>query len=126
DQIDRFLSDLGARVTISPAQPDNVGGAPGYWVALAPQHDGGLLGSAQLAWDAAQGVPLRAAIYAQGDSSPVLELEVTDISYGAVSDSDVQISPPADAKTVELGTLSHDHGTGGGSQVTGLDAVRAA
>jgi outer membrane lipoprotein-sorting protein len=126
DQIDRFLSDLGAKVTISPAQPDNVGGQPAYSVTLSPKHDGGLLGSAQLAWDAAQGVPLRVAIYAQGSSSPVLELEVTDISYGSVSDSDVQISPPADAKTVDLGTLSHDHGTGEDSQVSGLDAVRAA
>ncbi len=126
DQIDRFLSELGARVTISPAQPDNVGGQPAYSVTLSPKHDGGLLGSAQLAWDAAQGVPLRVAIYAQGSSSPVLELEVTDISYESVSDSDVQVSPPDSAKVVELGTLSRDHGAGGRSQVTGLDAVQAA
>ena len=31
------------------------------------------------------GVPLRAAVYAQGQEEPVLELKATDISYGAVA-----------------------------------------
>ena len=38
----------------------------------------------QLAWDAARGVPLRAAIYARGASKPVLALEATKITYGPV------------------------------------------
>jgi outer membrane lipoprotein-sorting protein len=126
EQIGSFLSDLGAKATISAAQPDNVAGQPAYTVTVAPKHDGGLLGSAQLAWDAAQGVPLRVAIYAQGSSEPVLELEATDISYGSVPDSDIQISPPDSAKVVDLGTLSRDHGTGGEPQASGLDAVQAA
>ena len=33
---------------------------------VSPSHDGGLLGSAELAWDATHGVPLKIAIYAQG------------------------------------------------------------
>ena len=49
-----------------------------------PKDDGGLLGAAELAWDAVRGVPLRAAIYAQGSQDPVLELEATDVSYGAI------------------------------------------
>ena len=51
---------------------------------VSPSHDGGLLGSAQLAFDALRGVPLKVAIYAQGATSPVLALEATDISYGDV------------------------------------------
>ena len=35
-----------------------------------PKDDGGLLGAAELAWDAVRGVPLRAAIYAQGTRGP--------------------------------------------------------
>jgi outer membrane lipoprotein-sorting protein len=126
EQIGTFLSDLGAKATISDARPDNVAGQPAYTVTVSPKHDGGLLGSAQLAWDAAQGVPLRVAIYAQGSSEPVLELEATDISYESVPDSDIQISPPDGARVVDLGTLSRDHGTGGESQASGLDAVQAA
>ena len=45
---------------------------------ISPKDDGGLLGAAELAWDAVNGVPLRAAVYAQGQADPVLELEATD------------------------------------------------
>ena len=70
--------------------------------ASHPKNDGGLLGAAEVAWDAARGVPLRAAVYAQGETKPVLELAVTDITYGKVPVADVAVKPPAGAKTVEL------------------------
>ena len=50
-----------------------------------PKDDGGLLGAAEVAWDAVRGVPLRAAIYAQGNDEPVLEVEATDVSYGKIA-----------------------------------------
>jgi hypothetical protein len=126
-EIGDFLTKLAEQATVSGAEPGNVAGQPAYSVELSPKHDGGLLGSAALAWDAAQGVPLRAAIYAQGSSTPVLELVATDISYASVAASDVDVSPPAGTKTVDLGSPaqkpdSHDKGT----SVTGLDAVQAA
>ena len=49
-------------------------------------------------------IPLRFAIYARGESSPVLELKATDISYGAVPASDFAISPPPSAKVVRVQT----------------------
>ena len=129
-QIDDFLAQLGAHASVSAAQPSDVAGRPAYTVSVAPKHDGGLLGSAELAWDALRGVPLRVAISAQGSSSPVLELVVTDISFGPVAASDVEVSPPAGAKTVDLGGLGAEHGSrdGGdsGGEVTGLAAVQAA
>ena len=97
-------------------------------MTVSPSHDGGLLGSAELAWDAAHGTPLKVAVYAQGSSSPVLALEATDISFGSVSDSDVAVSPPAGAKIVDLSSQTGS-GTSGGSStapVTGLAAVQAA
>lgn len=124
--IDKFLSELGAHWTVSAAEPTNVGGQPAYSASVSPKHDGGLLGSVALAWDAVQGVPLRIGIYAQGSSSPVLELAVTDISYGAVASSDVDVAPPAGAKVVDLGTGAQSSQGGGTAAVTGLDAVQAA
>ena len=125
-QIDALLGDIGPHWALSDAQPTNVAGQPAYSASASPKHDGGLLGSLQLAWDAAQGVPLRAGIYAQGSDSPVLALTVTDISYRPVSSSDVDVSPPADAKVVDLNTGSQtDNGTST-PPVTGLDAVQAA
>jgi hypothetical protein len=59
----------------------------------------------------------------------VLELAVDNISYGAVQSSDVDVSPPAGAKVVDLGTpvgAGKDNGTSKTPAVTGLDAVKAA
>ena len=42
---------------------------------------GGMLGAAELGWDAIHGVPLRFAIYANGSSSPVIELATDKLDY---------------------------------------------
>ncbi|TML84881.1 MAG: hypothetical protein E6G08_15565 [Actinobacteria bacterium] len=125
-EISDFLSKIAEKATVSGAQPANVAGQPAYTVEVSPKHDGGLLGSVQLAWDAAQGIPLRVAVYAQGNSSPVLELKATNISYGPIADGDVNVAPPAGAKVVDLG--DHSGGVAGhdASTVSGLDAVTAA
>jgi outer membrane lipoprotein-sorting protein len=129
-EITNLLTELSQQATVSDAQPDNVANQPAYTVSVSPKHDGGLLGSAQLAFDAARGVPLRVAIYAQGSSTPALALEATNISYGAVAASDVDISPPAGAKVVDLSSAAGGNDQGGPADtskaVTGLDAVQAA
>jgi outer membrane lipoprotein-sorting protein len=124
-QISDFLRELAGYASVSDAQPSNVAGEPAYTVRVSPKHDGGLLGAAELAWDATHGVPLRAAVYAQGSSSPVLQLEATQISFGPVSSSDVDVSPPANAKTVDLGSLARSAAKAPAGSVSGLDAVRA-
>ena len=112
---------------LSGAQPTDVAGQPAYSVSASPKHDGGLLGSLELAWDATNGTPLRVGIYAQGSSTPALELAVSDISYGPVASSDVNVAPPSSAKVVDLGSGSTSSGNDSGTPaVTGLDAVPAA
>jgi outer membrane lipoprotein-sorting protein len=128
-EITTFLTDLSKQATVSDAQPDNVGSQPAYSVTISPKHDGGLLGSAQLAFDAARGIPLRVAIYAQGSSAPALALEASNVSYGAVAPSAVDVTPPAGAKVVDLSSAASSADKSGGSsdtQVSGLDAVQAA
>jgi outer membrane lipoprotein-sorting protein len=127
DEITKFLTEIGKDWTVSGADPSNTGGQESYTVKVSPSHDGGLLGSAELAFDAANGVPLKVAIYAKDASSPVLALEATNVSFGSVPDSDIQVAPPAGAKIVNLssaaGAGGHDNST---PAVTGLDAVTAA
>ena len=79
-KISDFLTKLGEHVSLSGAEPSNVAGQEAYTVRVSPKHDGGLLGAAELAFDSSRGVPLRLGIYAQGASTPVLELAATDIS----------------------------------------------
>jgi hypothetical protein len=127
-EIGDFLAKLREHATLSGAQPTDVAGQAAYRVHISPRHDGGLLGSAELAWDAVRGVPLDVAIFAQGSSSPVLELKVTEISYGPVPASDVAISPPAGAKTVDLGSVAKAaaHSRSESKPVSGLEAAKAA
>src|SRR5205807_1161297 len=96
----------GGDPLLTGAAPADVAGRPAYTVTVSPKPAGGLLGSVQLAWDALKGVPLRFAVYARGDSSPVIELAATGITYGPVSSGVFSISPPAGAKVVSVATPS--------------------
>jgi outer membrane lipoprotein-sorting protein len=105
-KVQTALDRVARTWTVSGAEPTSIADRPAYTMTIAPKDDGGLLGAAKLAWDAVRGAPLRAAVYAQGKSEPVLELEATEISYDAVPDSAVRVTAPADAKVVDLGAPS--------------------
>jgi hypothetical protein len=133
-KIQDALDGLAKMWTVSDADPARPqAGRPTYTVRIAPKDDGGLLGAAEVAWDAIQGVPLRAAVYAQGESDPVLELAATDISYGAVSDADVATPDSRGAKVVDLSPQASkpdagsEHADAPGEQpdVSGAGAVAA-
>jgi outer membrane lipoprotein-sorting protein len=124
DAINTALARLGRMWDVSGAEPGTTAGRPSYTVRIAPKDDGGLLGAAQLAWDAARGVPLRAAIYAQGQSAPVLELKATEISYGKIAAADVDAHPPANAKKVQLNPQLGVDSHGKPTSVHGLAAVQ--
>jgi outer membrane lipoprotein-sorting protein len=120
----RALDRLGRTWTLSGATPGTTGNRPSYTVRIAPKDDGGLLGAAELAWDAVKGVPLRAAVYAQGDDGPVLELEATDVSFGAIPRSTLSAHLPPGAHVVELDPPSAD-ASGNPTRVRGVEAVRS-
>lgn len=130
-QIQADLSRLIGHVNLSGAIPGDVAGQAAYTVRISPKHDGGLLGEAELAWDASRGVPLRIAVYARNNSSPVLELKATDISYGPVSSSVFNMSPPKGATVVKIDTPAAltggkarlSRGRGHHAQISGVAAV---
>jgi hypothetical protein len=121
--IRRGLDRLAEAWSLSGARPTSTADRPSYTLRIAPRDDGGLLGAAELAWDAANGVPLRAAVYAQGEREPVLELEATEISFGPVPASDVAIAAPSDARVVEVDPEVTGHGSQP-TRVRGVDAVQ--
>jgi len=128
-KIQKALDRLAKTWTVSGAEPTTTAGQPTYTVKISPKDDGGLLGAAELAWDSVRGAPLRAAVYAQGNSSPVLQLEATDVSYDAVADSDVNVAPPAGAKVTDLtpGASKHagmEHAKTEHADVQGVAAVQ--
>jgi hypothetical protein len=125
-EIETKITEAEQHVELSGATPSDVAGQPTYTVHIAPKHDGGLLGGAEIAWDANNGTPLRAAIYSSSSSSPVLQLEATDVSFEAVSPSVFDVSAPPAAKMVDLGQLGEGEGEAHGEPVhqEGIDAVK--
>lgn len=124
-QIQQRINQFVEHANLSGAIPSDVAGQAAYTVRVSPKHDGGLLGSAELAWDAARGVPLKFAIFARGQSSPVIQLKVTDIAFDKVPDSDFAVSPPSGAKVVTI-NMPAGHAAKHGRahrEVTGAAAV---
>ena len=129
DQVDKAINQISQHWSLSGANPTSTAGAPTYTVRISPKDDGGLLGAAELAWDADNGVPLRAAVYADNQSSPVLELKADDVSFNPVSDSDVDVAPPSDARVVDMSSRQPqggtDHPGDNAAKVAGVDAVQS-
>jgi len=121
-QIEEGIAHLERHLSLSGVQPGNIAGQPAYTARVAPREGGSLIGGLGLSWDAAHGIPLRAAVYSSTSSSPVMELAATEISYGPVEGSVFEIRPPAGAKVVE--PSGHRHGAssdGAGPQTGGTD-----
>jgi outer membrane lipoprotein-sorting protein len=125
-EIQKGIDKAGKHVELSGAMPSDVAGQATYTVRAAPSHDGGLLGRVELAWDAANGIPLRAAVYSSEGSSPVLELDARSVSFEAVPASVFEISPPAEAKVVNLSPAELKGPQGKATEAVGKPAVEAA
>jgi outer membrane lipoprotein-sorting protein len=110
-KIEEALAKASTHADISGATPTDVAGQAAYTVRVSPRENGGLIGGAELSWDATTGVPLRAAIYSTTSSAPVVELATTEISYGPVESSTLDFTPPVNAKIEEV-TLPTRHGSG--------------
>jgi outer membrane lipoprotein-sorting protein len=126
-KVQEGIEEAMKHAELSGAIPSDVAGRAAYTLHVSPKVNGGLVGGAELAWDAANGAPLRAALYAKGESSPVLELSATEVSFRPLSESVFEVSPPPGGKVVELNLPAGGEGEGSGDSapVAGLEAVQA-
>jgi outer membrane lipoprotein-sorting protein len=138
DKIEEAIAHL-THVNVSGATPTDIAGRAAYTVRVSPKESGSLIGAGELSWDAANGVPLRAAIYSSTSSSPTIELAATSISYGPVAASVFEFTPPSNAKVEEIvlpkkdGSKSgdssrsgdHPHVTASGQGITSIAVVEA-
>lgn len=126
-EIETEIGKAEEHAEISGATPSNTAGQPTYTVRIAPKHDGGLLGGVELAWDADNGVPLRGAIYSSDSSSPVVQLQATDVAFEAIDESVFEAEPPAGAKVVNVDPESEIDGEHGKPrEIVGEQAVSEA
>jgi hypothetical protein len=105
--ITKKLNEAAQNAVLSGAIPSTVAGQSAYTLRVGPKHDGGLLGAVEVGWDAVNGVPLRAAVYAQGSNTPVIELSATNVKFGDVPASDFAVTPPSNAKVVRVSQPSN-------------------
>jgi outer membrane lipoprotein-sorting protein len=90
-------------VNVAGATPADIAGQAAYTVRVTPKEPGSLIAAGELSFGAANGIPLRAAIYSShSPSSPTIELSATGISYGPVADSVFAFTPPSGAKIEEI------------------------
>ncbi len=100
--IRRVLRQLGAEATVSGAIPASIADRAAYSTRIEPKGSGGLIGGADVTWDAANGAPLRVAIFARGATEPTLALAASEISFGAVDSAVFAVQPPPSAKVEQL------------------------
>jgi outer membrane lipoprotein-sorting protein len=121
-EIEEGIAHARKHADISNPTPTDVAGQAAYTVRVSPRENGGLIGGAELSWDAVHGAPLRAAVYSTTSASPVIELAATEISYGPVASSTLDFTPPANAKIEEVtlptknGSETSSSSTSGGSK----------
>lgn len=118
-KIKEGIERLERHAVVSEAQPTDVGGQAAYTVRISPREHGGLIGGVELSWDAVHGVPLRAAIYSSGSSSPVIELAASEVSYGPVGSEILDFTPPASAAVKDVKLPERQSGS---SSSTATDA----
>jgi outer membrane lipoprotein-sorting protein len=119
-EIQEAIDHIMGHANLTGATPTDVAGQAAYAVKISPRHNGGLVGGAELAWDANHGVPLRVAVYSTQSAAPVLELAATEISYEAVPASVFEFSVPPNAKVTEVQAPQPGEGEkAGGPQASG-------
>jgi outer membrane lipoprotein-sorting protein len=109
-KIEEALAHLRKHATVSGATPADVAGQAAYTVRVEPNESGSLFDGVELSWDAAHGVPLRAAVYSTSSSSPVLELAATEVSFGPVESSVFDFKAPPGVKVQEV-SAAGSHGS---------------
>lgn len=78
-----------------------VAGRAAYQLQLLPKDTRSLIGSVQIAIDAATSVPLRVQIFAAGASSPAFQVGFTSVSFNVPGASVFEFVPPAGASVQE-------------------------
>jgi hypothetical protein len=128
--IEDALTKLMGAVDIGGAVPTDIGGAAAYTVRITPKHPAGLLGAAEIGWDALHGIPLDVAIYVAGNSTPVLALRASAVSFGPVDPGVFALAPPPGAHIVQIAAPEASSAQGATPRPaitsSGFDAVRAA
>ena len=121
----RGLDRIAEAWTLSGAQPASTGGQPSYTVRIAPKDDGGLLGAAELAWDAAKRrAAARRRLRAGRRASRCSSSRPPTSRTASCPPPTLRADPPADARVVEIDPPAARREGRAERHVRGLEAVQ--
>lgn len=99
------LAKLDPTTTVSLDDPTTVASRPTYSLVLTPRSAGTLVERIVLNIDAQNGVPLRAGVYAKGQSQAAILSAFTAVSFAEPSADIFAFSPPPGATVQDLSAL---------------------
>jgi len=100
---EKALAAIDPTTVVVVDRTARVAGRAAYQLQLSPKDTRSLIGSVQIAIDAATSVPLRVQIFAAGATSPAFQVGFTSVSFNVPNSSIFEFVPPAGA-SVEQNT----------------------
>src|SRR5450755_1368114 len=100
---EKALAAIDPTTAVIVDRTARVAGRAAYQLQLLPKDTRSLVGSVQIAIDAATSVPLRVQIFAAGATSPAFQVGFTSVSFNVPNSSIFEFVPPAGA-SVEQNT----------------------
>jgi len=94
---EKALAAIDPTTAVVVDRTARVAGRAAYQLQLTPRDTRSLIGSVQIAIDAATSVPLRVQIFAAGASSPAFQVGFTSVSFNLPNASIFEFVPPAGA-----------------------------
>ncbi|HET6877138.1 MAG TPA: hypothetical protein VFH38_06380 [Jatrophihabitans sp.] len=91
------LTALGGDTRVAVREGGQVAHRPTYDLVLKPRTDSSLIGSVQVAVDAATKLPLAVRVYPRGATTPAVDVAYTSIRFATPADTVFSFSPPAGA-----------------------------
>jgi outer membrane lipoprotein-sorting protein len=94
---EKALAAIDPTTAVVVDRTARVAGRAAYQLQLSPKDTRSLIGSVQIAIDAATSVPLRLQIFAAGAASPAFQVGFTSVSFNVPNSSVFEFVPPAGA-----------------------------
>lgn len=101
--VQKLLAAVSPTTKVAVTGTESVAGQGAYTLTVTPSQAGSLIGRITVAVDAANGAPLRVAVYPAGSGTAAFELAFTSVSFSAPPASRFAFTPPKGATVEPLG-----------------------
>jgi outer membrane lipoprotein-sorting protein len=119
---DQILARVGQTTTVSVDTNVMVAGRAAYELALAPKDPRSLIGQIRIAIDGSNGLPLRVEVFANGATSPAIQVGYTSIDFTAPAQSELTFTAPPGA-TVDKVDLAKGGSGQAGNDLAGAQTI---